>query len=232
MLIFIVTLGLIGATLAAVHFFDIKSYIEASEYRSFYLLGLFFVQWILIAAPLLIFTLIKHKLKWKHFGFKKIGIWKTIKLIISGYLLYLGITFIITSIILYTDLKIPGYQIQERILPLFGDSLTSLVVAGVVIVAIAPFLEEIFFRGFLLRSFSNRWGIFSGSILSAAIFAIFHMQWQSIIPIFILGLIINSLVIKGKSLWPAIFFHAFNNAIAFTIEILILKEVISIGDIV
>lgn len=230
--IFSSTLGLIGATLLIIHFLDIKTSIEASEYRSFYLLGLFLIQWILIALPLIIFTLIKHGFKWEYFGFQKIEIWKIIKLILGGYLLYIGITFLITLIILYTDLKIPGYQVQEKILPLFGDSLTSLIVAGVIIIAIAPPLEEIFFRGFLLRCFSNRWGIFNGSVLSAGIFAIFHLQWQSIIPIFILGLIINSLVIKGKSLWPAIFFHAFNNAIAFTVEILILKEVISMENIV
>ncbi len=92
-------------------------------------------------------------------------------------------------------------------------------------------MEEVFFRGFLLRAFSNKWGMIYGSIISAALFAILHMQPEVIIPIFILGLIINSIVIKSRSIIPAICFHAFNNAIAFTIEILILKDIIAIEEI-
>jgi len=58
------------------------------------------------------------------------------------------------------------------------------------------------------------------------------MQWQSIIPIFILGLIINRIVINNKSIMPAICFHIFNNAIAFTIQILIIKDFIKFDEMI
>lgn len=230
--IFIISGLLIVGTLVGMDLLDVKSYVESSQYKNFYLLGIFLLQWILIFVPLLIYTLIKFKLKKKYFGFKKTGILKIIKLVASGYLLYLGITLIISLIILYTGIKIPGYQMQEKVLPVFGDGLYSIITAGVIIVLIAPFLEEMFFRGFLLRSLTNKIGIMYGSLLSAIIFAVFHMQWQSIIPIIILGLIINSIVLRSKSIWPAIYFHMFNNAIAFTFEVLLIKEVISFENIV
>lgn len=211
---------------------DIKQVVEESNYRSLILMGLFLLQWVLIITPMLIVTLRKHKIKWKDFGFKKISLSKNFGLVAWGYLVFLSITFIISLLILFTGIQIPGYQIQEQILPIFGTDLISLIIAGTIIVVIAPIIEEIFFRGVLLRALSNKIGIIYGSIISAAIFAIFHLQFQSIIPIFILGLIMNALVIKSKSIWPAISFHIFNNAIAFTLRVLIIKEVISLESIV
>lgn len=220
---------LIGIGLYIFSFFNIEEYFKNAKYKGLYAALLFFIQWIFIITPFLIYSFKKYKLlDWEDFGFIKIGVWKTIKLVFSGYFLYLGIILIISLIILFTNIKIPGFQIQEQILPIFGDNLISLIIAGIVIIIIAPILEEIFFRGFILRSLSNKLGILLGSISSAAFFAIFHFQWQSIIPIFILGLIINSLVIRSRSIVPAIFFHAFNNLIAFIFELMILKEIISL----
>ncbi len=224
--------GLLGIAFFGMRYFGIEKLIEDSEYKSLYFLVLFVVQWILISIPLIILTLIKYKFNGKTFGLVRTSIWKTIKLVFSGYLLFLGITLVISLIIFYTGWKIPGYQIQERILPLFGDNLIELIISGILIVAIAPIIEEIFFRGFLLRSISNKCGVIYGSIISAALFALLHLQLSSIIPIFILGLIINSLVIRSKSIIPAIAFHMFNNAIAFTIEILLLKEIIKIEELI
>jgi membrane protease YdiL (CAAX protease family) len=189
------------------------------------------IQWILIMTPLLLITK-KYKFKLIHFGFEKISIKQLIKHVLFGYLLFIGITIIINILILYAGIKIPGYQMQEKILPLLVNNTKELIIAGISIVLIAPVIEEIFFRGFLLRSLSNKIGIFWGSILSAGIFSIFHLQLQNIIPIFILALIMNSLVIKSKSIITSIAFHIFNNAIAFTIEVLFLKEIIKIDEII
>ena len=191
----------------------------------------FLIQWLIILGPLLGFTYWKHKLRHEDFGITKVGIWITIKEIIKAYLLFLGLSFLIGILVLYYDLKIPGYQIQESILPLFGESNLDMIIAGIIIILAAPIFEEIFFRGFLLRTLSDKLGIFLGSILSAALFAIAHFPWQSVIPIFILGVIINSIVLKTKSIIPAIAFHIFNNAIVFTLQLLIMKDVISIENL-
>lgn len=228
----LVIVALLGIALLGLWYFDVKELVEGSEHTSLYLLLLFLVQWVLIIIPLLVITGIKYKFSWKGFGMTKIGVYKVFKLVLGGYLLFLGISLIISLIILYTGLKIPGYQVQERILPLFSDNTLTLVLSGFIIVVIAPFLEELFFRGFLLRTLSNKTGIVYGSILTAAIFALLHLQLGSVIPIFILGLIINSLVIKGKSIVPAIAFHMFNNAVAFTLEVLILKDVVKFEELV
>lgn len=214
--------------LLSLKFSNLKQYFEADN-KALILVALgFLIQWIVIFLPLVLLTAKKYKLKLKHFGFEKIKLWTAAKEIIKSYFLYVGISILISIIIINFDVQIPGYQVQESVLPLFGNSLFSLITAALVVVVLAPILEEIFFRGFLLRTLSDKIGIYLGSIVSALIFALLHFPWQSIIPIFILGLIINATVIRTKSIWPAIGFHILNNAIVLVFEILIVKDIISI----
>jgi hypothetical protein len=222
---FTVSALLLFIIIGLVKIFGIKEYFESIKDNWGYISAAFATQWIVIIGPIILLSFKKHKIDLKELGLTKISILKTLKLVSTGYLLYLGITLAVSILVIYTNIKIPGYQIQEKILPLFSG---NLILAGIIIVLIAPIIEEIFFRGILLRTISDKIGIYYGSIISAAIFATFHTQWQNIIPIFILGLIINSIVIKGKSLYPAIAFHMLNNAIAFIVEVLILNGTLSI----
>lgn len=222
---------LLTGAFIGIKFTGIKEALNKSSYKSYYFSIMFLIQWIIMLTPLFILTFRKYKFTLEGFGFSKVKILQILKLVLSGYLLYLGISFIVNLIIIYTGIKIPGFQIQEKLLPILGENTLSLIIAGILIVLVAPILEEIFFRGFLLRTLVNKWGIVLGSIISSALFAVLHLQFGSIIPIFILGLIINWMVIRSKSILPSIFFHVFNNAIAFTIELLILKEIIKIEEI-
>lgn len=231
-IVLIILSFLLTAAFIGIKFTGIKETLNKSSYKDYYFLIMFLIQWIIMLAPLFIITLKKYKFTLEGFGFLKIKILQILKLVLSGYLLYLGIAFIVNLIIIYTGIKIPGFQIQERFLPIFGENTLGLIIAGILIVLVAPVLEEIFFRGFLLRTLVNKWGIVLGSIISSALFAVLHLQFGSIIPVFILGLIINWMVIRSKSILPSIFFHIFNNAIAFTIELLILKEIIKIEEII
>ena len=222
------TIGLLALTIGASTFFDTKNLLEDSTYRIFLIFGTFILQWIIILGPLIIITHKKHGNTFKTYGVKKVGALKTLGYIFGGYMKYIAIIMILSLLILYSNLKIPGFQAQENIIPIFGEDTFSIVIGGIIAIGIAPFVEEIFFRGFLLRAVTDKWGTIIGNISTAALFAVFHMQWQSIIPIFILGIIINSITIRSKSIIPAIGFHIFNNAIAFTLSILIIKDIIPI----
>ncbi len=214
-------------------FIDFSNLIENSNYRSIFLSLGILLQGVISILIILYFSKKKYKkITFQDFGFKKIGFLKCILAILSAYFVFLGIVAIITAINYHYNIAIPGYNPQENILKLFGERNLDLIFAGIAIVLIAPITEEILFRGFFLRTFLNKWGIYYGSIISALIFSLLHYPWQSFLQIFILGLIINSLVIRYKSIWPAIGFHFFNNAITFVIQVLIVKEIISINYIV
>jgi uncharacterized protein len=221
-----------GAGILMIHLLDLTNYFKESPDKTLYTSIFFIFQWLILILPILFVGPGYKKLTWNSFGFKKYPILKTIFTVIKGYFLYLLISIGIITFILQTNIEIPGYQVDWSIFNFFNDNIYSIAIAGILIVIIGPILEEIFFRGFILRTISDKTGLWWGSIISAGFFAILHFPWANIIPIFILGLIINSMVIKSKSLWPAIIFHIFNNAIAFTLQLLLFKEIISIENLV
>ena len=231
-----ITIIIVLAFLLVIGFFNLiglEELFEDSKYQSLVLSLGVILQGLISILVIYYFTKKKYKkISLKDFGFKKIGVLKCILGILSAYFIYLGITFIVGIIIFYYNVDIPGYEVQDNILPLFGETNLDLVFAGIAIILIAPVAEELLFRGFFLRALSNKWGIYYGSILSALVFSLLHYPWQSFIPIFILGLIINSLVIRYKSIWPAIGFHVFNNGLTFLVQVLILKGIISLDQII
>jgi len=191
------------------------------------IIGLFFLQSIIILVPLIVLVLKNYKKwSWEDFGFDKFKLLNHLGLSILGYFLYLGISFAIIVIVIFGGLKIPGYQISEPVLPLFGTTNVAIIIAAIVIIFIAPILEEVFFRGFILQGLVNKFGKSAGAIVTALLFATLHLQFESFIPIFILSLILSIIFIRSKSIWPCILFHIINNIVAFTVELMIIKGVI------
>ena len=85
----------------------------------------------------------------------------------------------------------------------------QLTVDIVVIVIIAPVVEEILFRGILLHRWAARWGMPAGVILSSTAFAVLHV---ALIGPFVFALIMSALYVRTRSLWLPIAAHALNNA--------------------
>lgn len=187
--------------------------------ETFIAILLFLIQIIIIAIPLYLFTFRKHKAKLKDFGFRKIKTIKILKFIGKAYLFWIIISLAVTQIFTYIGQEIPGYQGQEPVIPAFGEGTLAILATFIVAVLIAPFIEEIFFRGFILQTlvhkFNSRWG----SVITAGLFALFHFQPQGIIPIFLLGIIINWIFLRSRSIWPCIIFHALNNGMALLAEV-------------
>ena len=84
----------------------------------------------------------------------------------------------------------------------------------VAIVVVAPVVEEILFRGFLLHRWAGRWGTATGVILSSAVFAVLHVE---LIGHFIFGVAMCALYVRTRSLWMPIAAHAVNNAFALSL---------------
>jgi len=199
---------------------------EGTWMKELIILGLYFLQSIILLIPLSILVIRKYKWKWKEFGFNRFKPFQHGGLAVLGYLFYVGVSLMIAALIIFGGVKVPGYQIPEPTLPLFGETSFAMMIAAIVIVGIAPMLEELFFRGFILQGLVNKIGPYFGALLTALLFAVVHLQFSSFIPIFILSLVLSVLFIRSKSIWPCIIFHIINNAVAFTIELLMIKGVI------
>lgn len=179
----------------------------------------YLVQFVILFCPLWIFVVGKYNATPEDFGFKKVAPGKVLKTVLFYYAAYLVFTVLLSSVLGATGLSVPGYESQESYIPLFGSDLAGLVIGFVLVGVLAPVLEEVLFRGFVYRVFVKIWPVWLGSILSAVLFAMIHMQFQSFIPLFILGLLLNRCYEKNDSLWTSIAFHGFNNILAFAVEV-------------
>jgi uncharacterized protein len=84
-------------------------------------------------------------------------------------------------------------------------------------VIVAPIVEELVFRGLVLRRFVSSRGFWQGVFASAGIFALLHPQ--QLLGAFVAGIVLALLYLASGSLWISMLTHALNNA-AVTIGIL------------
>lgn len=101
----------------------------------------------------------------------------------------------------------------------FNEMMSSIFTSGILgfITACiaAPLLEELMFRGVLLRSFLKNYSVKKALVWSALFFAIIHLNpWQAV-PAFGLGLLMAWLFYRTGSILPSIIVHFLNNTIAF-----------------
>lgn len=76
----------------------------------------------------------------------------------------------------------------------------------------APMLEEMLFRGIILRSFLLQYSRTASILGSAALFGLAHLNVYQFITAFIVGVVAGWLYERTRSLWPCILLHASYNA--------------------
>jgi len=86
---------------------------------------------------------------------------------------------------------------------------------------VAPFFEEIFFRGLLYGALRTRLKITAAVPISAAAFAIVHPFPAGFLPIFAIGSVFALLLEIRRSLVPSMIAHALNNGVMFLMIYLI-----------
>jgi membrane protease YdiL (CAAX protease family) len=96
----------------------------------------------------------------------------------------------------------------------FAHTTTGLIMFAVLGVLVAPFFEELVFRGFLFQGLARSWGVVPGLIVSAALFAIVHGEPWSFIELFEVALVLGALYYLTRSLWTSIAFHAVFNGVS------------------
>jgi membrane protease YdiL (CAAX protease family) len=88
------------------------------------------------------------------------------------------------------------------------------------LVLIPPVVEEIFFRGFVLSAFRRRSKTWIAVLITALLFAAFHMEPAKLLTTGLIGVWLGYIVVATGSIYPAILAHLANNAI----PLLLLRE--------
>src|SRR5262249_9772217 len=93
------------------------------------------------------------------------------------------------TIALYTRIVTRFPTRQPDPLPLYflWASPAKKMLTGAVLVALVPALEEAFFRGALFRSLRGRYPIATVVVVTTSVFALSHVELQSIAPILLVG---------------------------------------------
>lgn len=186
-----------------------------------FLFVMYLLQTLGMLLPFWYFVVRKYGLEIKQLGFRWIGFWKTAAWIVAAYIVYIGLSIFVITLFSALGIGLLGFEPQQSIFEFFGTDIVGIVFAGFVAIVLAPFVEEIFFRGFVLNTLVKRIGIGWGIVLTALVFAAVHFEFQSIVPLIILAFVLNVLYVRTNSIWPGILFHIANNTIAFFVLLLL-----------
>lgn len=94
---------------------------------------------------------------------------------------------------------------------LYSGGIVTIITACVV----APFLEEMLFRGIFLRSFLRNYQATSAILLSSFLFGIAHLNIYQFAVALLIGVFAGWLYVRTRSLWPSILVHAIYNGLSF-----------------
>ncbi len=90
---------------------------------------------------------------------------------------------------------------------------------AVFVLAVVPAIcEELLFRGVLARALAARRRPLVAILVSAAVFAAYHLSLVQLVPTFTLGLVLAALGLHARSIIPCMLAHFLNNAIAILIS--------------
>ncbi len=105
----------------------------------------------------------------------------------------------------------------ERFEGIEGSSPLMFLLALLAGCVLAPLAEELFFRGYVFKTFLDQRGPAWAYLYSSGLFALVHANLAAAAPIFVLGLILAYLFQRSNSAVPGMIAHGLNNAIAFVL---------------
>ncbi len=123
-----------------------------------------------------------------------------------------GLFFLVWNVDALIERLIPMSYSEMR---MFERMMQEGAISFVVLCVVAPFLEEMLFRGIFLRSFLRRYPESYAIALSALLFGAMHMNLYQFVTGLVMGIFLGWIYARTRSLWPCIAIHAWNNFLAF-----------------
>ena len=159
-----------------------------------------------------VFGVRRHNVNVSFLGFRRTSLWSALWLPLVA--LSIGLTTMGVYALLMEglgiDILVPDQKLEE-IGALEGFArVPTFAIVGL----LAPFGEEVFFRGFLLAALVPLIGGLRGAVVSSAIFSAAHLQVGTLFPIFVIGMLLAWLYLRTGSIWPSFAAHAAQNLLA------------------
>jgi hypothetical protein len=178
--------------------------------------GTFLLDGSLVAVALLFASFVRRPRPW-HFGLRRTAFWPAVGWAALGIFCFY-VFAAVYSLVLDPD-------VEQTVAEDLGADQSSLglVVAGFMIICIAPFAEEFFFRGFFYGALRTRFTVAVAAIVDGLVFGLIHFQGGTdglliVPPLALLGVVFCLVYERTRSLYPCIALHALNNSIAYAAQ--------------
>jgi uncharacterized protein len=148
----------------------------------------------------------------EQFGLLRVrNVWEATRVAAAAYAGFWLVAIVLTQVFGEPDPQSLVTDLEEQ------DALGILIAWGILICVLAPFVEELFFRGFMFTVFARRLGVVWGALLNGVVFGLGHAPADPIqlaaLGAFGVGLCL--LYWRTKSIIPCMALHALNNSITF-----------------
>lgn len=147
-------------------------------------------------------------------GFRSFKFSKAVGLMAMFFVGYLIISSVTVIGLEAVDTGI-DFQAQQEIGFLEASTTLEVLLAFIALVVLAPFAEELVFRGVLLPAFSKKLGLTAAVILTSILFGILHPPVNAMIGIGVFAVFLALIYAFTRSIWPAIMLHSLKNLLAF-----------------
>jgi membrane protease YdiL (CAAX protease family) len=161
-------------------------------------------------------TVFKYHSRWSDLGFRPLALkqaWVPAAIVVATF-----VTVYVYGVIadaIGGNKFLPKSTLGEDVF----DEKAFVVLAGVLALAMAPLVEETFFRGFVFGGLSKRFSFFGAALISGFLFSLAHGQPTTLIPFTVVGMLFAAGYAYTGSLWTTIAAHFTFNLISFTVTL-------------
>ncbi len=152
---------------------------------------------------LYLFVIRPHVFSWRQLGVRKVDR----EDLTHSFLLFLLISVAIVIIqTLLTRFHVPVNHFS------FATN-DKIYLVALVTILLTPFVEELYFRGFLFKGLMLHHRVWIAYLVSALVFAVLHPPLIVMLEVLVIGLLLAYVSQQSKSIWPNVLIHALNNAL-------------------
>jgi membrane protease YdiL (CAAX protease family) len=174
-----------------------------------------------LAACVIAWVRMRHGAGVRSLGLRIDDIGHDASLGVAAGLAGLALQFVLLPLVLFVARQIQGHPVTTPQQIAFTHPSTAvLLFTGFGVVILAPFAEELFFRGFLYQGVRRRLGVAWGAVISAAIFGLAHIYPLLWVPIGVLGYVLAKVFERRRSLLANMIGHGLFNAVGYTVIVL------------
>jgi len=158
---------------------------------------------------------------WAAVGLRRFEIGRTLKL---AAVLVVG-AFLATAVyaVLARALGVTVVGNAAELASGFRTGPAEIAIAFMLVGIVAPFVEEITFRGIVFPSLKDSWGTAPALLVSSAAFGVVHLQPTIAVPLALIGVGLAAIFLRTRSLWSAVIAHCAYNTVSLALAFLLIR---------